>query len=69
MVSTKERFVAIPNVLTDEYNMIILTDIQFWSEHENELRQWCQDNDSEFVGMTVTFSNLRALTAFILKWQ
>lgn len=68
MVSTQERFIVIPDVLTDDECMVILTDINYWGDHENELRQWCQVNNSEFVGMTVTFPDPRTLTAFCLKW-
>ena len=69
MVSTQERFIVIPDVLTDINSMVILTDINYWSDHETELRQWCQDNNSEFVGMTVLFPDPRTLTAFVLRWQ
>lgn len=69
MVSIKERFIVVPDVLTDDESMVILTDIQYWSDRETELRQWCVENNSQFVGMTVVFPNTPSLTAFILKWQ
>ena len=69
MVSTQERFIVLPDVLTPDVFMVILTDVDFWSEHEIDLWQWCRDNNSEFVGMTVTFDDPRTLTAFCLKWS
>lgn len=69
MVSIKERFIVVPDVLTDNESMVILTDIQYWADRENELRQWCIKNDSEFAGMTVVFPNTLSLTAFILRWS
>lgn len=66
---TQERFIVVPSQLTDTEKMVILTDIQFWSDHEQQLHQWCNSNNSEFVGMTVVFPDERTLTAFLLKWQ
>ena len=69
MVSTQERFIVLPDVFTPDVFMVILTDIDYWSINETELRQWCQDNNSEFVGMTVLFPDSRTLTAFVLRWH
>jgi hypothetical protein len=69
MVSTQERFIVVPFVLTDTEQMVILTDIHYWADHETELREWCRDNGSAFVGMTVVFPNASTLTAFCLTWS
>lgn len=69
MITSSERFIVIPDVLTDDVKMIILADYRFWAEQENELRRWCQETDSEFVGMTVTVPDLPTLTAFCLRWS
>jgi hypothetical protein len=69
MVSIKEKFIVVPDVLADREQMIILTDIHYWADRETELRQWCVDNSSEFVGMTVVFPNASTLTAFCLRWS
>lgn len=69
MVSTQERFIVVPFVLTDTEQMVILTDIHYWADHETELREWCRDNGSAFVGMTVVFPNDSTLTAFCLTWS
>jgi hypothetical protein len=68
MVSIKERFIVVPDVLTDNEQMVILTDIHHWAERETELQQWCADNSSHFVGMIVTFPNASTLTTFLLRW-
>ncbi len=69
MVSIKERFVIVPDVLTDNDQMVILTDYNYWAECEVELAQWCKDNDSDFTGMLVVFPNQKTLTSFCLEWS
>ena len=69
MVSIKERFIVVPGVLTDAEQLVVLTDVHYWAEREIELREWCRDNDSAFVGMTVVFPNAPILTAFCLRWS
>ena len=69
MVSAQERFIVVPCVLTDAEQMVILTDFHYWADHEHELRAWCLDNSSAFVGMTVVFPNKPTLTAFCLTWS
>ena len=69
MTSSKQRFVIVPVDLLEGFeNMIILSDYNFWADHEDELRQWCRVNGSSFVGMTVTVPNDQTLTAFCLRW-
>lgn len=65
---TSERFLIIPDVLTDKTSMVMLTDITYWADNENNLRDWCADNDTQFVGMTLVFPNKHTLTAFCLRW-
>ena len=69
MTNSKERFIVVPDVLTDDVKIIILSDYRFWAEHQDELNQWCQETDSEAVGMTVTVPDLPTLTAFCLRWS
>ena len=69
MVSTQERFIVVPCVLTDAEQMVILSDFHYWADHETELREWCWDNNSAFVGMTVVFPNAATLTSFCLTWS
>ena len=69
MVQSKERFIVVPDVLTDEVYMVILTDYQYWAEHEQELGAWCKQNNADFTGMLVCFHNKLSLTSFLLKWS
>lgn len=69
MVSTQERFIIVPNELTDKRKMVILSAWEFWNDHETELQDWCKDNHSDFIGMTVTLPDSKTLTAFCLRWQ
>jgi hypothetical protein len=64
------RFVRYPG---DEFNvrcvhLIILTDISFWHEHIDELKQWCQDSGCHPEGMTVEIPSDELYTAFCLRW-
>ena len=69
MVLSKERFIVLPDVLTGDAGMVILTDFHFWGEREDELRHWCKDNDSQLAGMTVTFPDKKTLSIFVLRWS
>lgn len=69
MAPAQDKFIIIPDLLTVTDKMVILTDIVFWSSHEDQLRQWCADNDSDFIGMTVVFPNEKTLAMFVLKWS
>ena len=68
MVSTKERFIIVPDVLTNNEQMVILTDYNYWADRESDLDQWCSDNSSQISGMTVVFPDASTRTAFLLRW-
>lgn len=67
-VVDKERFIIVPDMLVDENKMIILSDYNFWAEHEQELDDWCAKNNCSRTGMMVVAFDDVALTAFCLKW-
>ena len=69
MVPIKKRFIVVSESLTDYEQMVILTDIHYWTDNEEQLRRWCMENHSQFVGMTVVFPDSCALTSFILRWK
>lgn len=69
MVSIKERFIVVPDVLTHNEQMIILTDYNYWAGLESDLREWCVNNGSQFAGMTVVFPDAATRTAFLLRWS
>jgi hypothetical protein len=67
-----QRFVVIdyPTVWdNDVARTAILTDIDFWVEHIDQLDQWCKDNSgAQRTGMTVTLDTPEALLLFTLRW-
>jgi hypothetical protein len=65
----ENRFIIAPKVLVDEEKLVILTDIQYWSGHHDELSSWCADRNAEVSGMTVVFGNEQTLTEFVLRWS
>lgn len=66
----KNRFVTVGYDLLDGPEMlVILTDVKFWSSHEQELQTWCDNTGSIMTGMTVAFPNEQTLTAFCLRWS
>ncbi len=60
------RFITI----TDAYPkpVVFLSDIGYWSEHEQELDRWCAANRAQRQGMTVTMDQ-DVLTLFSLRWS
>ena len=62
------RFVVVPEVLTDQEGLVILTDYRFWAENEPELTNWCEERNVSFKGMIITFSDKMTLTEFVLRW-
>lgn len=64
------RFIIAPRELLDhDENLIVLTDTWFWNENFESLKDWCDQNDCEQVGMTVVPRNTHALTLFCLRWS
>lgn len=65
MKSSEERkFIAIP-----ESRMFFLTLIEFWARNEQELKEWCQQNNCVHKGMTVEALDDRAFLMFALRWS
>ena len=46
---------------------VILGDYRFWTEHEEELRQWCLEHGAVGHGMTVEMDE-PTLLLFIMRW-
>jgi hypothetical protein len=66
-----QRFVVIdyPTCDNDVARTAILTDINFWVEHIDQLDQWCKDNvGAQRTGMTVGFDTPESLLLFTLRW-
>jgi len=68
MVPIKERFIIVPDVLMDREQMVILSDYNYWADYEDDLTQWCKNNNSTFTGSIVVFPDASTLTAFCLRW-
>lgn len=49
--------------------IIVLTDIEFWNKHYEELKDWCDEHLANQQGMTVTIPNKKVLTLFCLRWS
>ena len=69
--SWKERrfIIASPDIVDGE-RIVVLTDVAFWTEHINDLIEWCSDTPGTTnEGMTVIFDSDEALTMFVLRWS
>jgi hypothetical protein len=64
MADIKSRYITVPNT-----KMFMLADIEFWSEHERELDEWCKKNFCRRQGMIVTALNDYGYILFGLKWS
>jgi len=63
------RFVVVPEELLDpDESLIVLTDVSYWNDNFELLKDWCDENNCRQVGMTVKPSNTHALTLFCLRW-
>ena len=51
------------------YDTIVLTDFEFWSQHELELDQWCQDHGVERTGMLIAPVTRATELMFELRWR
>lgn len=69
---TKDKFVLADAIVSDSLgkkHIVMLSDLGFWIDHYDELKQWCGRHDAAIQGMTVDLHSDSALTAFLLKWQ
>jgi len=67
------RFIIAPGHLVDvddpfQY-IIILTDIAYWHENWEKLQQWCEEYNSEILGMTVNIPDDKMLVLWTLRWS
>lgn len=64
------KFLVADSKLCDtmDENLIILTDVEYWNDNYEKLKEWCKEiGDGEVRGMTFT-CNETTLTAFALKF-
>jgi len=60
----KAKFIAIP-----ESRMFFLSSIEFWAGREQELTDWCRQNNCVHKGMTVKALDEQAFLMFALRWS
>jgi len=65
----KNRFIIVDHELVDNESLVILTDVQFWADHTDELINWCSIRNATTQGMTVVFGDEPTLTEFVLRWS
>ena len=49
-------------------HFVVLCDVGYWYTNYEELMNWCDENDSEILGMTVNIPDDKRLFLFILRW-
>jgi len=64
------RFVDVTNIYVAESKniLLVLTDAAYWTEHYEELREWCHEHQGQTVGMTVELPDEATFTLFTLRW-
>ncbi len=54
------------------YHYIVIADIQFWIDNEDEIHQWMEDNlprgKAHHAGMMISLDSEIDRTAFCLRW-
>ena len=66
-----KRFVMVEHALFDlppKRQLVVLTDVSYWNEHYEELKEWCDINGGIVEGMTAQFDEDVA-TLFALRWS
>lgn len=64
----KKFVVADYDLISEPDIVVILTDIEFWAQHVDELITWCEQNGGVIKGMTVGFDTNEQLMLFALRW-
>jgi hypothetical protein len=69
--SWKENRFVVADFPKSEFGgiIIVLTDVEYWNTHYEELKDWCDENLADTQGMTVTIPNKKVLTLFCLRWS
>jgi hypothetical protein len=49
--------------------LVVLTDLNFWTNNTDKLLEWCGVYGARVKGMTVEFDNTEQLTMFCLRWS
>jgi hypothetical protein len=62
------KFVSIDHSLFGRWS-IILTDFNYWTEHTDELVEWCTVYGADTSGMVIEFPDEQTMTLFVLRWS
>jgi len=67
----RSRFIVAPHYLLDNpvEHVVILSDFQYWTEHYDDLKDWCKQHGGEVEGMGVTLPDAHTVTLFTLRWS
>jgi hypothetical protein len=49
--------------------VVILSDLAYWTNHYDELKEWCDLHGGEVAGMGVTLPDANTVTLFALRWS
>lgn len=63
----QQRFVVLTGLISDI--AVMLTSIQYWTENQDKLDQWCRENKCKQEGMIVIFPDEKTLSIFCLEWS
>jgi hypothetical protein len=64
------RFVLVDFELLGKPDLlVVLTDLNFWTNNTDKLLEWCDVYGVRVKGMTVEFDNTEQLTMFCLRWS
>jgi hypothetical protein len=70
-VMSKQRFIVAEPEVCESLGIpfiVMLANIGFWNMNYDALKDWCEQNNSKVMGMTVEFPDAQTLTAFALRW-
>lgn len=63
----RQRFVSVS--IFELGHTVVLSDIKYWNEHYDDLRQWCNTYNSKLEGMTVAIPDDKTYNLFLLRWS
>jgi len=66
----KQRFISVdPDLVDSTAILVILTDIEFWTQNSDQLYEWCNTHGAVIIGMGVEFKTKQDLILFTLRWS
>lgn len=64
------KFINATNIYVESDGiMLVLTNVEYWSQHYEELQSWCKTHGGEVVGMTVELPDEQTFILFALRWS